>query len=90
MQAKKGDQVYLKGYLVNYSHTNGDFERGTSTSREDTGNNSCESIFVTDFQILKEGNQNWRIANTVSKYTIFGLLLVICIKFFIDFRKYMK
>jgi hypothetical protein len=50
----RGDQVCIKGYLVEYSHSNGAFHRGTSVSRTDTGNGACETIFVTDLEILKK------------------------------------
>lgn len=59
-QAKVGDQIYLEGYLSDYSiMENGQktVSRGTSTTRIDTGNGACETVYVTDFQILKTGNE---------------------------------
>jgi hypothetical protein len=59
-KAKVGDQIYLEGYLSSYSITeNGQktVSRGTSTTRLDTGNGACETIYVTDFEILKTGNE---------------------------------
>jgi hypothetical protein len=51
---KVGDQVRVKGYLAIYSHNTGmAFERGTSTVRTDTGNGACETIFVSDVELLK-------------------------------------
>ena len=73
LAAEKGDQIYLKGYLASYSKSDG-FSRGTSISRTDQGNYSCETIFITDFQILKKGNPGWRFAFTLSKY-----LIIICL-----------
>jgi hypothetical protein len=52
---KKGDQVTLKGYLVEYSNTAG-FSRGTSVTRTDTGNGACETIFLTDVEITTVNN----------------------------------
>lgn len=52
-----GDQVRIKGWLAEYSVSQkGQLisTRGTSTIRTDMGNNSCETILVTDFEILKE------------------------------------
>jgi hypothetical protein len=51
---KVGDQVRLKGHLASYSHNSGNaFERGTSTVRTDRGNGACETIFVTQAEVLK-------------------------------------
>ncbi len=49
-----GDQVRLRGQLASYSHNAGfAFTRGTSTTREDTGNGACETIFVREAEILR-------------------------------------
>lgn len=49
-----GDQVSLRGQLAEYSHQAGfAFTRGTSTTREDTGNGACETIFVRDVSIIR-------------------------------------
>ena len=49
-----GDQVQLRGQLSSYSHHAGfDFTRGTSLTREDTGNGACETLFVRDVQLLR-------------------------------------
>lgn len=58
-----GDQVHFRGYLAEYSHNAGfPFVRGTSTTRTDTGNGACETIYATDAEILHAGNRGWRIA----------------------------
>ena len=54
MSTSWGDQIRIKGYLCEYSNKLG--RRGTSTSRDDNG---CETIFVTDFEILKRANPFW-------------------------------
>jgi len=84
MSAKKGDQIYLKGYLVEYSHSDGAWRRGTSISRTD---NKCETIFVTDFQILKKANPLWHSIYTNTKYSIIGCLVLLIIFFFIPIFK---
>lgn len=63
-----GDQVRIQGYLAQYSHDQG-FERGTSITRTDTGNGACETIFVTDFEILSKYGGPWR---TIHSYAIVG------------------
>jgi hypothetical protein len=56
-----GDQVRVRGYLAQYSHNHGfTFFRGTSTTRLDTGNGACETIYVEDFEILRRGEPVWR------------------------------
>ncbi len=82
MDAKVGDQIYLKGHLSNYSHNQG-FKRGTSTVRTDKGNGACETIYLTDFEILKEANVVWRDLHTFS----FFILIISTIAWFIAFMK---
>ncbi len=82
LKASRGDQIYLRGYLAEYSHSNGAFHRGTSVDRTDAGNGACETIFVKDFEILRMGNPFWRTTFTVSKYGIVASLLLIVIRFF--------
>lgn len=82
MNTEEGDQIYLKGYLVEYSHSNDSFRRGSSASREDTGNRSCETIYVLDFQILKKANPFWRSIYSFSKYSTLGCLVFLMIFFF--------
>jgi hypothetical protein len=76
-----GDQVHLKGYLVDYSIETPDGKTGTretSTIREDSG---CEIIYVTEFEVLEKGNTQMLLLNTISKYLIpiFLILLIISI-----------
>ncbi len=86
MDAKRGDQIYLKGYLVEYSHSEG-FQRGTSTTRDDTGNGACETIYVTDFQILKKANPLWQSIYLFSKYSIIACFVTLLILLFLPFRR---
>ncbi|OGD63960.1 hypothetical protein A2215_01310 [Candidatus Berkelbacteria bacterium RIFOXYA2_FULL_43_10] len=77
-KAKVGDQIYLEGFLSNYSVTeNGrkTINRGTSITRIDTGNGACETIYVTDFKILDIGNEMATKAFVVLAY--FTLILLI-------------
>lgn len=49
-----GDQVRIGGQLASYSHQAGfAFTRGTSLTREDTGNGACETIFVREVELLR-------------------------------------
>jgi hypothetical protein len=68
-----GDQVRMAGYLVEYSHqVGGGFKRGTSLTRDDTGNGACETLYVQDFEVLRAGGRPWRVL----VYVAVALLLV--------------
>ncbi|MBL8482682.1 MAG: hypothetical protein JNJ60_10825 [Rhodocyclaceae bacterium] len=60
-EVRVGDQVHVRGYLAEYSHQAGQgFQRGTSTTRSDTGNGACETIYVEQFELLAPGGGAWR------------------------------
>ncbi len=82
LKTSRGDQIYLRGYLAEYSHSGGEFHRGTSVDRTDTGNGACETIYVEDFEVLRTGTPFWRTTFAVSKYVILLSLLLIIIRFF--------
>ena len=79
---ENGDQIYLSGYLAEYTHSRGEFYRGTSTTRGDTGNGACETIYVEEYKILRRAHPFWRMVFTVSRYVILGSLLLLVIRFF--------
>ena len=56
-----GDQVRIKGYLSSYGGEGGS-KRGTSTTRTDTGDGACETIFVEQFKIVQAATSYWRIS----------------------------
>ncbi len=62
---KVGDQVRIKGYLSSYAGEGGG-NRGTSTTRTDTGDGACETIYVDQFKIVKPATSYWRISMWVS------------------------
>lgn len=78
-KAKVGDQISLKGYLAKYSaKENGTptgISRSSSTTRTDTGMGACETIYLTNFKIIKTGNPGIAMINIISKY--FGILFFI-------------
>ncbi len=52
---RTGDYIRLKGYLVNVSAKNSEgrsYTWNSSTTRNDTGDGSCELIYVTDLEKL--------------------------------------
>lgn len=50
--ARIGDQIHFRGYLVNYQLPGG--WRNTSTVRTDSGNGACEVVWVEEFDVLKK------------------------------------
>jgi hypothetical protein len=64
-----GDQIRVQGYLVGYSSP-GIGKRGTSTTRKDTGDGACETIFVERFEILRAATSYWRLSMWSSLATL--------------------
>ena len=74
-----GDQIRVRGHLASYSNEEGG-KRGTSTTRMDTGDGACETIFVKQFDIMKPAVSHWRISMWVS-------LAVLLTGLFVHFRR---
>ena len=72
---KVGDQIRVRGYLASYSSENGG-TRGTSTTRLDTGDGACETIFVERFRIIEAATSFWRISMYVSLLLLSAGLVV--------------
>jgi len=60
MEAEPGDQIRFRGYLASYSNLGNGFSRGTSVTRTDRGNGACETVYVTDFEVVGKANRGWR------------------------------
>lgn len=74
-----GDQVHVRGVLAAYS-SDGGGRRGTSTTRDDTGDGACETIFIDEFEIIEPARSYWSMATYLS-------LLVIAITTTRHFRR---
>ena len=81
MKAEPGDQIRLSGVLAEYRNPNSGFFRATSTTRDDTGNGACETIYVTDFEIVKKANPELRLYYAVAKWTAILSLIAFLILF---------
>ena len=57
---RRGDQIRVRGWLASYERPGTPFRRGTSTTREDRGNGACETVYVSEFEVLRNGNPGWR------------------------------
>lgn len=77
-----GDQIYFKGYLCNYSDDNG-FKRCSSLTRTDRGNGACETVYVTDFKIIKSANVVWRVIRDLL-WWVLPVLVVLLLYFTVN------
>ncbi|MFH1536868.1 MAG: hypothetical protein ABID45_02705, partial [Patescibacteria group bacterium] len=80
-----------KGYLSNYETYNFEnilvSQRGTSTTRKDEGNGACETIYVTDVEVLQT-NTSWVIL--LKQYSPWGMgitLLLFILLLYLPERK---
>jgi hypothetical protein len=72
-----GDQVRIRGWLAEYEHNHGfAFKRGTSLTRDDTGNGACETIYVQEIEVLRTGGGPWRVLRWVAIALIVTGLIV--------------
>ncbi len=74
---KRGDQIHLSGWLAKYGHKGSKVVRGTSTTRKDTGGQACETVYVTEFEVLKRANPGWRALVPVSLLIIASSILLL-------------
>ncbi len=70
-----GDQIRVRGYLASYSSPDGG-KRGTSTTRLDTGDGACETLFVEGFDIVQAARNYWRMSMWLSLLLLIGGLVV--------------
>jgi hypothetical protein len=80
-----GDQIHFKGSLARYGAVGNSSLRGTSTTREDTGDGACETILLDSFEILARGFSPWRAAMWASLAILIGTLAV---HFVLPYRPY--
>jgi hypothetical protein len=76
---KIGDQIRVRGYLTSYASPNVN-PRGTSTTRTDTGDGACETIYVERFEIVRAATSYWRLS-------MYASLLALLLGLFLYFRR---
>ena len=79
-----GDQIRIKGSLARYGAVGGGL-RGTSTTRNDTGDGACETILVDEFEIVTRGTSPWRAAMWAS---LAVLVAALAVHFALPYRPY--
>ncbi len=71
-----GDQIFLRGQLINYAPTCCSEQlRSSSLVRDDTGNGACEVMYVTEAEILKHGNPTWHQLYSFGKLLFWTFLV---------------
>jgi hypothetical protein len=76
---KVGDQIRVRGYLASYSNKGGG-KRGTSTTRLDSGDGACETLYVERFDIVQAATSNWRIS-------MYASIAIFLLSLFVHFRR---
>jgi len=79
-----GDQIRIRGSLARYGAEGGGL-RGTSTTREDTGDGACETILVEEFAIIERGFSRWRVG---MYFSLTLLAVALAIHFMLPYRPY--
>ncbi len=74
-----GDQIRVRGYLASYSNGRGG-KRGTSTTRLDTGDGACETLYVEHFDIVQPVASGWR-------RSMYAALSVFLLAAFVHFKR---
>ena len=69
-----GDQIRVRGYLASYGSAGGP-KRGTSTTRLDSGDGACETLFVEKFEIIEAATSYWRISMYTALVMLFAGLV---------------
>lgn len=69
-----GDQISFSGYLANYGASANQIYRYTSTTRTDTGNGACETVYVTSFMTLQKNS--YRQAFNLSLISLFCISII--------------
>lgn len=79
MQAEPGDHIRFTGVLAEYVNHAGGYTRGTSITRNDTGQGACETIYLDDFEIVKKANPKLRrfakLFNWLTLITFLGFVV---------------
>lgn len=80
-----GDQIYIRGSLVDYSESGTTWYRKTSISRNDSNQNSrsggaCEIVYVDEIKIISQNQAFWNLLN---KWSLKILIVLIFINFII-------
>ncbi len=82
LSAEVGDHVHFKGYLARYRNLNNGYHRGTSITRDDSGQGACETVYLESFEIIKKANPVLRTIYFLTKWLAIISLIVFLITYF--------
>jgi hypothetical protein len=90
-----GDQIYLKGSLVDYNEKGQTQYRMTSVLRTDSNQDSrsggaCEIVYVDDIKVLQKNQSFWHAIYQLSKALLLGLILIQLIIYVRNYRLFIK
>ena len=75
LSAETGDYIRFKGLLASYQNPGNGFSRGTSTVRTDTGNGACETVYLSEFEVIRKANARMRSLYQFAKwFTILAMI----------------
>jgi hypothetical protein len=80
-----GDEIHLKGQLVNYSINHGP-QRRSSITRTDRENGACEIIYVNELQIINRHNVLWTTLSGIGKWLSIITALALLFSFLAGFK----
>lgn len=76
-EVRVGDQIRLRGQLINYREVGGQWsERKTSLTRDDRGNGACEVVMVKQIEILRRSPSVWGGVQRWSLYVLASLAVL--------------
>ena len=79
-----GDQVFLRGKLINYwPRGASELSRNSSLVRNDTGNGACEVMWVEEARVLRRASSRWDDFRTLGIWLLGGAILLGAIVFFV-------
>jgi hypothetical protein len=86
METKTGDQIYVRGQLIDYEVV-GRGHRLTSTTRDDENDNSCEIIWVTDYEILQKNHVFLRFLQEMMPFLFIPCFFIMLYSMYQDLGK---
>jgi hypothetical protein len=84
-EIRVGDQIRIKGLLARYGAAGNGGLRGTSTTRDDSGDGACETILVEELEIVARSFSAWRAALYAS---LVVLIATLAVHFALPYRPY--
>jgi hypothetical protein len=79
-----GDQVRVRGMLVNYRPVGEPYWRKSSTVRTDNAAGACEVVVVEQLDVLQAGNAGWYSMYALSRWAITALIVSKLVLLFIN------